>query len=89
MTHAFAISVRHLGHARRDHSEHVGLNLEIDVVGVQVVSGITGIGRQDALANVLQAGIVGMPDLPDFGVPLVRNRDRINIDSVAPQAVEK
>ena len=68
---------------------NTGLNLEIDVVGVKIVPRAAGLRRQNAFANVGQAGVVGVPDLGDLGVPFVGDGDGLDVDAIAAQAVEE
>ena len=82
-------AVGNLRHPRRDHAEDIGLDLEIDVVCVDVVARIAGEWRQDTLADIREARIIGMPHLADARVPLVRHGDGGNVDAIPSQAIQK
>ena len=89
VAHAIVEAVGNLRHAGRNHAKYVRLDLEIDVVGVQVIARISGKRRKDAFADVGEAGVVGVPDLADFRVPFVGHGDGIDVDAVAAQAIEE
>ena len=60
VTHAVC-NVKRLGnHARGHKTDEIGLDLEVQVVGVRVVEPVAGLRRHDALADVVPAGLIGM-----------------------------